>query len=378
MNKKEISEIKKQLKPEYAVITKICGCYVDGDKEIKFTSKDEFHSLSDVKAFKYFEIFRHTLSGTLGKNLLDIEFPLVEEAEGGRQEFLLKLRDSKLEDDSLLEEFYQNVINHYVYESNYYIILIHGVYDVPGKSSDGSEMFDASDSVYDYILCSICPVNLSKSGLSYDKLSNNINECNRDWIVKLPADGFLFPAFNNRESDTDSILYFSKDDANFQAEFLEHVLGAEVTAPASFQKKVFHAILSEELGKENGFFEFDNIKSIYENLHTRIEENKDRVETLELKRNDIRQLLEDSNVSERKIKRIEEKLELAFGKNPTLIATNILDTKKLQIETAGVKIIVNTENTELVDSCIIDGSECIVIKVNGDITINDVKIDRNN
>ena len=102
------------------------------------------------------------------------------------------------------------------------------------------------------------------------------------------------------------------------------------------------------------------------------------VETLELKRNDIRQLLEDSNVSERKIKRIEEKLELAFGKNPTLIATNILDTKKLQIETAGVKIIVNTENTELVDSCIIDGSECIVIKVNGDITINDVKIDRNN
>ena len=35
MNKKEISEIKKQFTPENCSITRICGCYVDGEKNKK-------------------------------------------------------------------------------------------------------------------------------------------------------------------------------------------------------------------------------------------------------------------------------------------------------------------------------------------------------
>ncbi len=160
MNKKEISEIRKLFTPESSVITRICGCYIDGEKEIKCKTKEAFHSLSEEEAFKYFEIFKHSMSGTLGKNLLNLEFPLEQEMEGGTQEFLLKLRNSKLEDDGLLDEFYNKIIENYEYPSNYYVTLIHAVYDVPGKSTAGDEMFDASDEVYDYMLCSICPVNL--------------------------------------------------------------------------------------------------------------------------------------------------------------------------------------------------------------------------
>ena len=145
MNKKEISEIKKTLTPENSVITRICGCYVDGEKEIKFKSKDAFHALSEEEAFKYFDIFKHSLSGIIGKNLLNLEFPIEEEAEGGKQEFLLRLKNSKLEDDDLLDEVYRKIVENYIYASNYYIILIHGIYDIPGRSSDGSEMFDSSE-----------------------------------------------------------------------------------------------------------------------------------------------------------------------------------------------------------------------------------------
>ena len=35
MNKKEISEIKKQFTPNNCAITRICGCYVDGEKNKK-------------------------------------------------------------------------------------------------------------------------------------------------------------------------------------------------------------------------------------------------------------------------------------------------------------------------------------------------------
>ena len=53
MNKKEILEIKKLLTPDNAVITRMCSCYVDSEKWMKFTSNRVFHSLSEGEAFKY-------------------------------------------------------------------------------------------------------------------------------------------------------------------------------------------------------------------------------------------------------------------------------------------------------------------------------------
>ena len=186
MNKKEISEIKKQFTPDRCSITRICGCYVDGEKNKKTELKEAFLSLSEEESFKYFEIFKKTLSGTIGKNLINMEFPLEQEKEGGTQEFLLRLRGSKLQDNDLIEEFYDKIIEYYDYGENYYIILIHAVYDIPGRSSDGLEMFDASDEIYDHILCSICPVKLSKAGLCYNAETNNIEDRIRDWIVEMP------------------------------------------------------------------------------------------------------------------------------------------------------------------------------------------------
>ena len=176
MNKKEVLEIRKQFSPENCAITRICGCYVDHEKEKKMEMKKAFLSLPEEEAFKYFDIFKHTLSGTIGKNLINMEFPLDQELNGGTQEFLMKLKNSKLQDDLLLEEFYDKVVESYEYGENYYIILIHAVYDVPGKTKDGLEMEDASDTVYEHILCSICPVNLTKAGLTYNAQTNNIED----------------------------------------------------------------------------------------------------------------------------------------------------------------------------------------------------------
>ena len=102
MNKKEVLEIRKQFTPDNCAITRICGCYVDHEKEKKAELKKAFLSLPEEEAFKYFDIFKHTLSGTLGKNLINMEFQLYQELNGGSHEFLLKLRDSRLEDDMLI------------------------------------------------------------------------------------------------------------------------------------------------------------------------------------------------------------------------------------------------------------------------------------
>jgi len=157
MIKQEINELKRLYTPSNCSITRICGCYVDGEKNKKTEFKEAFLSLPEDEIFKYFELLRKTLSGSLGKNLLNLDFPLASEQEGGTQAALLALRDSKLKDDALTEEFYDRIIGTYEYVGNYLILLIHDAYDVPGKTTDGLTMDDASDTVFEYIMCCICP-----------------------------------------------------------------------------------------------------------------------------------------------------------------------------------------------------------------------------
>ena len=371
MNKKEILEIRKQFSPQNCAITRICGCYVDHEKEKKTELKKAFLSLPEEEAFKYFDIFKHTLSGTLGKNVINMEFPLEQEAPGGTQEFLMKLRDSKLQDDMLLEEFYDKVIENYIYDENYYIILIHAAYDVPGKSSDGMEMFDSSDIVYEHILCSICPVNLSKAGLTYNAMTNNIEDRIRDWLVEGPAKGFLFPAFNDRNSDIHGVLYYTKKPEELQPEFISNVLGARVPLTAGDQKTGFQAIISETLEEECSF---EVVKNIHDTLNEMIEEAKESPDPLELSKPDVKRLLSQSGVSSEKMEVFDEEFEAVMGEQKTVLATNIADTRTFQVKTADVVVKVKPDRADLIETREIDGRRCLVIPIDEHLEVNGIEI----
>ncbi len=371
MNKKEVLEIRRQFTSENCAVTRICGCYVDHEKEKKAELKKAFLSLPEEEAFKYFDIFKHTLSGTLGKNLINMEFPLDQELNGGTQEFLLKLRDSKLEDDVLIEEFYDKVIENYIYAENYYIILIHAVYDIPGRSSDGLEMFDASDTVYEHILCSICPVNLTKAGLTYNAETNNIEDRIRDWIVEVPAKGFLFPAFQDRASNVHSILYYTKKPEDLQPELITNVLGSTIPLTAGDQKTTFQTIISDTLGEECGY---EVIRSIHDNLNEMLEEAKEEPEPLELSKPDVKKLLTRSGVSQEKLESFDEEFEMAVGEKKTLLASNIANVKTFQIETPDVVVKVNPERSDLVETRMIDGRRCLVIAIDDHLEVNGIEV----
>ena len=371
MNKKEILEIRKQFTPENCTISRICGCYVDGEKHIVMEHKDAFGSLSEEEAFKYFDIFRHTLSGTPGKNLMDMEFPLEREAPGGTQDFLLRLRDSHLEDDLLLEEFYQKVIESYSYDMNYYIILIHAVSDIPGKSSDNLEMFDASDNVYDFILCSICPVNLSKAGLYYNTEKNAIEDRIRDWIVASPANGFLFPAFNDRNTDIHGILYYTKNAENMNQNLVDQLLGCVPPLSASSQKETFHSVMESALGEDCGY---ELVRSLHEDLGEMLEAAKDSPEPLTLTKRDVRCILEENDIPEEKIQAFEKEFDESISRDTPVLVSNIVNTRQFQIETPDVVIKVKPERMDLVETKVIDGRTCLVIPVDEHIEVNGMTV----
>lgn len=375
MNKREVLEIRRQFTPENCVITRICGCYVDHEKEKRTELKKAFLSLPEEEAFKYYDIFKHTLSGTLGKNLLNMEFPLEQELPGGTQEFLMKLRNSKLEDDLLIEEFYDKIIENYIYAENYYIILIHAVYDVPGKSSDGLEMFDASDTVYEHLLCSICPVNLTKAGLTYNAVTNNIEDRIRDWFVEPPIKGFLFPAFNDRASDVHHLLYYSKKPEELQPDLINNVLGSVMPLTAGDQKNGFHSIVSDTLGDA---CDYEIVRNIHDNLNEMLEETKDDPEPLELSKPDIKRLLSKSGVSAENLETFDQEFEETVGERGTLLASNIASTRSFEIKTPDVLVKVNPERSDLVETKIIDGRRCLVIAIDDHLEVNGIEINQQN
>ncbi|HIR28461.1 MAG TPA: DUF4317 domain-containing protein [Candidatus Choladousia intestinigallinarum] len=372
MNKKEISEIRRLFTPDRSPFTRICGCYVDGEKNKVMEMKEAFLSLPEEDMFKYFEIFKKTLSGSIGKNLMHLEFPLEQEAEGGAQEFLFRLKSSGLKDDTLLEAFYDRVIESYRETENYFIILVHGAYDIPRRAKDGMEMFDASEDVYEFILCSICPVKLSKPGLSYKAETNAINERIRDRVVEPPVSGFLFPAFTDRNTDLHSILYYSKNPDELKQEFSQQLFGCDPPLTAASQKETFNTLVADTL--LDGCT-YETVKSIHESLAQLMEERKDDPEPLTLMREDVKNLLESTGADASALEQFDTEFEQAAGDGQApLFVSNVVNTRKFEIKTPDINISVKPDRTDLIETRILNGRPYFLIPADDSVEVNGIPV----
>ena len=371
MFKHEVAEIKKQFTGNRCSITRICGCYVDGEKNKKTQFKEAFLALPEEEMFKYFEILRKTLSGTMEKNLLSLEFPLKAEEEGGAQEFLYRLKESKLKDDELLDQFYDRVIESYEYVGNYLILIIHDVYDVPGKTSDGIENDDASDEIYEYIMVSICPVNLSKPGLSYNAEENSFQNRIRDWVVAPPEKGFLFPAFNDRSTDLHSVLYYTKDANDLKEDFVTLMLDCPLPLAAASQKDTFHAIIEETLEET---CTIESVISIHEKLTEMIDEHKEDPAPLILDKEEVKGVLANSGVANEKLENFDRLYDAAAGSQTSLVATNVISTKTFEVKTPDVVIKVSPDRLDLIETKEIDGRKCLVIDLGSSVEVNGISV----
>ncbi|MBR1524183.1 MAG: DUF4317 domain-containing protein [Lachnospiraceae bacterium] len=380
MTDNDIKEIKKQFSLDNCTIDHICGCYVNNEKEKQAVSKDAFMSLSDEEQHKYFEIFKKTLTGTVGKNLIEMEFPLAEEAEGGKQAALLALRDSHLDDDELIDKFYDLVIESYDTVEKYYIILIHAIYDIPGMTTDMIINEDASEGIFDYICCAVCPVKLEKGTLSYDPEENRIAEKVRDWIVADPAHGFLFPEFNDRLSDIHGVLYYTKKSEEMQEGFIDNVLGAEPPLTAGGQADFFNNIMTETLGDE---ISLNDVMAINDNVRIMIRDHSDDPEPYLMDKKEIRKVFERSGIDNEVMEdfdwKYDEVVKTVSEEDepdavPYVQATNIQGIKKIDIRTPDIVIKVNPERTDLIETRFIDGKECLVIAVDDRVLINGLEV----
>ena len=332
MYKRDILELKKRLKKDHVTFSKMCGCYVNGEKHIIVKFRETFLNLEEAELHKYLDIAKKVLSGTIGNNLLELNFPPNGELSNEKQVSLLKLKSSQLKDDALLDEFYQSVIDHYEYTGNFIIILFHDTYDVMTKTTDNIKI-DESEEVYEYILGAICPVSLIDPGLSYFQEENRIKARQRDWVVDAPTNGFIFPAFIDHSSDIGSLIYITKNAKDTHPELMEDVLGCNPKETTAIQKDSFQAIIKDTLGADenhaNAVF-----MDIQENLSNLIEEHKAMYEDVEtepivLTHKNIQNILVESGVPEEITSEIEKSYVEYFGDDLPL-AENMIDAKVLK------------------------------------------------
>ena len=341
MNKKDILEIKRRFKKEACTFTRMCGCYVDADHNKITKIGETFLNLEDEEFYKYLEIAKKVLSGTIGNNLLELEFPLAEETVGGRQQFLMGLRESKLKNDDLLDTFYDMIIDSYDYVGNYLILIFHDAYDVMTKTSDNGKL-DESEEVYEYLLCAICPVNLTKPGLGYREDENRIGLRIRDWVVGAPDTGFVFPAFTDRSTDIHSVMFYTRDTKTPHAEFMEAGLGCGAKFTATEKKITFQNMVKDVIGEDDE--ECDAMfLDIQGNLNGLIDvpaEDEEEKEPMPLTLSDIDAVLSDSGLSKEQAAFIEKTYEDTFGGDlpsaehlvdPKLVDANAKRREKLEL-----------------------------------------------
>ncbi|MGN0415718.1 MAG: DUF4317 domain-containing protein [Agathobacter sp.] len=330
MNKKEVLELKRRFKKEAATFTRVCGCYVDGNHNKICRFGNTFLNLEEDEFYKYLEIANKALSGTLGNNLLELHFPIEEEEAGGRQQILMALRETKLKDEALLDTFYDLVIDTYDHAGNYLIVLFHDAYDVMTRTSDNNNL-DESEEVYEYLICAICPVDLSKPGLGFLENEQRIGPRVRDWVVGAVDTAFLFPAFNDRSTDIHSTLFYTKNTKEPHSEFMANGLGCGVERTATEQKMAFHSIVRNVLGAEDERTDdvlLDLQQSLSEMIDEYQETHNDEEDVFLLDKEVVGRLLADSDISEEKAARIEKSVDEAFGEKPP-VAEHVIDSKAL-------------------------------------------------
>lgn len=335
VTKKDIMELKRRFKKEDCTIQRLSGCYVNGNREKVVTFSETFLNLEEEEFYKYLEIAKKTLSGTLGNNILELPFPLEAEEAGGMQQFFMGVRQSELKNPDLLERLYDQIIENYDYAGNYLILVFYDVYDVPLKTSDNMKL-DESEEMFPYLLTAICPVNLSKPGLGYLPDDNKIGPRIRDWVVEMPDVGFLFPSFAQRGADIHSLTYYVKDPKDSKRSFVEAAFGCGSKFTSTEQRLTFHAIVKRCIAPITG--EDDSLLlNIQESLQNQIPVELDdsgeeiRDEAAPLTRELIAQVLEENEVPDGISTQIQEHFKEAFeaeGEELPPIAS-VIDTKKL-------------------------------------------------
>ncbi len=373
MNSKAIHEIRRRFTQDNMNLTCIHGCYVSEKGEVISMFKLPPVSLPAEECDRYLSLLKKVLSGTPDKNLVDVPFATEQVGVSDEHRLLMALKDSALREDDMVSVFFQRVIDGVQMEGSYLILLAHDAYDVPFRTQDEHRVTEMSTDVFNYIVCAVCPVKLTKSALSYCAQDNMFHPCDTNWVVAAPELGFMFPMFEERAANIYGALCYTRDPAQNHEGFVNTVFGTVPPVSAVEQKETFRDILQDTLQEECSL---EVVQTVTDQLRDRIAEQKQAHidEPLRVSAPQVRQALEACGVPEEKVTAFEQQYEERFGSGMDVSAVNVVDVKQFEVRTPNVVIKVDPEHSDLVETRVINGMRYILIRADEGVEVNGVSV----
>ena len=373
MNEREIGEIRRRTRRDRSNMTSIYGCYVNGKKEIVSSFRQSVGMMPENEAERYFVVLKRTLSGTIGKNLIDISFQTTQVMNSPEHKFLMELRKSALQDEELRMQLFQKIIDSVSFEDSFLILVGCDSYDVPFKSKDDDAQADASGEVYTYLQCAVCPVKQTKASLRYSAEDREFHDGGIAQVVSAPELGFLFPAFDGRTTNIYNALFYTHSAKQSNQSLVDALFHVQAPQPAEEQKKSFEALLTTSLSDACSL---DVVQTVHDSLCQSIAMHRESkvADPLLISKEQVKVALQECGVSEQHISKFSVDFDQTFGHDAQLHPKNIIDNKRFQIDTPDVSIKVNPERSDLIETRVIGGVKYILICADENVEVNGVRI----
>lgn len=372
MNDKELREVRKRFRPDQNNISHIRGCFVNEKKEIVTEFNESLALCPQEETESLLAIMKKTLSGSLGTNLIDLKFRTEQVRESDEHALLMALKRSELSDDDAVHELFFRIKENVTLGGNYVILLAFDKYDYFEYGKDGEKNKD-SFGVYNFFVCSICPIKHMKSAVSFHAYDNTFHTLSSDSLIGAPELGFIFPAFEDRQENIYGSLYYTHDITKNHTDFVKRIFDLELPMPAAVQKETFDECLSETM---SGGCDFELLCSVQEQISEMIEEHKEEksAEPLRVSKNEIKNTLKYCGIEEEKLEEFDKLYDEQFGEKTEVAPQNIVDVKKLEVKMPDVTIKVNPKRRDLVSTQIINGAKYILIKADENVSVNGIDI----
>ena len=372
MNDKELREVRKRFRPDQNNISHIRGCFVNEKKEIVTEFNESLALCPQEETESLLAIMKKTLSGSLGTNLIDLKFRTEQVRESDEHALLMALKRSELSDDDAVHELFFRIKENVTLGGNYVILLAFDKYDYFEYGKDGEKNED-SFGVYNFFVCSICPIKHMKSAVSFHAYDNTFHTLSSDSLIGAPELGFIFPAFEDRKENIYGSLYYTHDITKNHTDFVKRIFDLELPMPAAVQKETFDECLSETM---SGGCDFELLCSVQEQISEMIEEHKEEksAEPLRVSKNEIKNTLKYCGIEEEKLEEFDKLYDEQFGEKTEVAPQNIVDVKKLEVKMPDVTIKVNPKRRDLVYTQIINGAKYILIKADENVSVNGIDI----
>ena len=368
MNKKELADLKKNFDDKCGFFTfnRVLRAFVDSDKNVIFKNHSLLGTLPSEEQELIMVTLRKGLSGTLGKNLIEYNFPNSQYEEGGAQHILYDVLKTKFENDEHTEAFLDNITKNIEYTSTFAIISAHCTYTIFRR--DKNDELSEQNNDYNFILTVLCPVEIGEDVLVFDDDSNNI--ClipKKDRVVsRTPTDAFLFPILTCGDPDINAVLCYSSKPKEPNRSLVKEVLGCETTFTAVGEKEIFGKVLHDVIGKD---LDYTLITTINDKIAEEVKEHRFDSKPATIDDTKLKDILCDSGVEDEKLEKVHKVYTEAVGQK-ALTASNLISTKTV-VATPDITINIGKNATEKVRTSVIGGRKCLVIDLDDpNIVIN--------